>query len=264
MEGISNIAQLISDYGAATVLIAVFLVIFIVAFKLITNNQSKSLQRIIDANQQYSQSIMEQNQELLHKLIEAQTAPKNHNVPEFEERDLVSIFVKINKVLKTECIATMNILGCDRIGIYVFHNGAASSHGLPFFKMSCVTESIKNSSGIASKMQEHAGLPLTMFDDFVDTLFDEGIYIVSLDDRNNITAKTKPSLGLNNRKAFSLSIPVYDTEYKIMGFSVAEFLKPINGNTQLEHIRSELYKLNEKTSPVLAFSEYQKINSNKG
>ena len=67
-----------------------------------------------------------------------------------EEKDLMTLFGNIHKRLIEDCREALEILNADRTAVYVFHNGVYSSHGLPFFKTSCICEIIKKNCGVSA------------------------------------------------------------------------------------------------------------------
>src|SRR5574344_1514475 len=62
---------------------------------------------------------------------------------------------------------------------YVFHNGMHSSHGLPFYKYTCLSEVIRRDRGITQVINEQKALPLTMIDDNIAIMLNrEGWFVI--------------------------------------------------------------------------------------
>lgn len=250
-ESVGTISQYIDNYGSTTVVLAVFILIFLVVIISNNNYNKKFIENMIKSNEAYCNSIKEQNEELLEKII-------LNNSSNYDERDLASIFIKLNTALKQECQKTQRSLNADAVCVYVLHNGMVASHGLPFFKMSCICEWVKKGSGVSYRSKEHSNLPLNLFDTLVTGLFENGEYIINVDEHAN----TNLSMFLNSAKIVNcLCVAIYDNDNKIMGFITADFSYDIKIENVLEKTKERMIDLASTIKPVLDYSDYQNIKN---
>lgn len=250
---VDNLAGSINKYGASAVILGVFIVLVILLVIGMNNSNKKMIERLVDSNQSYYDTIQKQNAELMQKLMDSEKNSKS-----YDEKDLASIFIKLNSILKIECRKVQTKLNADSLCIYVLHNGTVATHGLPFFKMSCICEWIRKGSGISSRLREHTGLPLTLFDKLICGLFNNGEYIIdsaNIDESNLNMFITGPKV-LN-----CFCSAIYDNENKIMGFIAAEFSYDIQcDETTLKKVKEQLWDLAALVKPVLDYSEFQKVD----
>lgn len=251
-DQVSNLAGSIDKYGSSAVILAVFIVLVIGLVIGMNNSNKKMIERLVNSNQSYYDMIQKQNTELMDKLMNGQNKG-------YDEKDLASIFIKLNSILKVECKKVQTKLNADSLCIYVLHNGTAASHGLPFFKMSCICEWIKKGSGISSRLREHTSLPLTLFDKLICGLFNNGEYII---DADNVDESNLNMFIVGHKVIDCFCSAIYDNENKIMGFIAAEFSYDIKcDETTLKKVREELWDLAAMIKPVLDYSDFQKIDN---
>lgn len=255
IDQIGSVSENIDKYGPFTVLLAVFIVIFLIIIIHSNNSQKKLIENIIKSNENYCNAIKKQNEELLEKIVETSDKAKN-----YDEKDLASIFVKLNTTLKSECQKAQRNLRAECMCIYVLHNGMVSSHGLPFFKMSCICEWIKKGSGISTRIREHSNLPINLFDKLISGLFENGEYFIDANDESNGNL----NMFINGPRVVNcVCTPIYDSENKMMGFIVADFsFEVITNKEKLQDIKEKMWALASIIKPVLDYSDYQNINNN--
>lgn len=247
-EGVVNISEAISKYGIAIVLMAVFFVIFMILIIIMLYSNTRMMNTIMNSNATNSK----QDQEIISKFVDStleskgigansnivdtlthalddrikpiEEALKNNSGEKKEDyhKDLVGAYIDINMAFKNISRTTMNILSCDRVAIYVFHNGNKSMYGLPFFKMSCIHEwtSIGNNT---LRGKSHMDMPLHLFNDFIENLHRYGVYKAE----NIEVSKTKdPSIegfvSYSNTKAIYL-VAIKNDDGIISGFVSIEF-----------------------------------------
>lgn len=247
VDQVVKLAETIDKVGIAAVVVAVFLLLFLGIILY--------LMRTFAATNQY---MMNQQQQMLNNLMQKKEEEEKEKQPAYNEKEIVAIFCQLNKSLKAECKKFLEETECDRIGIYVFHNGITSSHGLPFFKVSCVCESIKRGSGISSHIADSTNIPLSVFDDVIQILYTDGVVIVQNDKEDGFKSS---SFYLEKDKADTgIFTAIYDSMDNVMGFTLGEYRRGI----KQEEINSdhELYKeLCGRLRPVLEFSGYQDYSS---
>lgn len=247
VDQVVKLAETIDKVGIAAVVVAVFLLLFLGIILY--------LMRTFAATNQY---MMNQQQQMLNNLMQKKEEEEKEKQPAYNEKEIVAIFCQLNKSLKAECKKFLEETECDRIGIYVFHNGITSSHGLPFFKVSCVCESIKRGSGISSHIADSTNIPLSVFDDVIQILYTDGVVIVQNDKEDGFKSS---SFYLEKDKSDTgIFTAIYDSMDNVMGFTLGEYRRGI----EQEEINSdhELYKeLCGRLRPVLEFSGYQDYSS---
>ena len=205
--GVVNISEAISKYGIAIVIMAVFFIIFMILIIIMLYSNTRMINQIIaskSASDQQDQTIISKfidnalnekgvsskeeivntlSNELKESLIPitqklealSKAAEENPDNKDDYHKDIVGAYIDINMAFKDISRSTLVSLDCDRIAIYVFHNGNQSSHGLPFFKMSCIHEWTHH--GINTfRGKSHIDLPLHLFNDFMENLYQTGYY----------------------------------------------------------------------------------------
>lgn len=245
---IERYTQLIHTYGASAVIISVFLILlFLIVLYILKNNQKTNNQ------------LIKQQQEMVDMLLsrknDTNVEQQQKDNTKIKETDIVEVFLNINSSIKEILKEISEDVDASRIAIYVFHNGVYSSHGLPFFKTSCICEFIKKNSGVSKNINTHCGLPLQMFDDSISTLYKNGrMSIVDVDDDENDLVHDAPviigMLKSNNIKSGS-GVAIYDHDDNILGVIIAEFSEK---RESLEDIEQILINKAPLLSPILEYS----------
>ncbi len=247
VEDVGKMSQFINTFGATAVILAIFLVIFITILIYILNSNKK----IMEAERQ-------NNTKILESILNDYKA--NQQKPLYEEKNIVNIFMELDQSLKKDCEETLEETKSDRTAIYVFHNGMQASHGLPFFKMSCISEKVSKTSIGNLQMRDHNSIPLSVFDKMVGELYYNGKYRII----NEGLIDAGDSIFIKNTKLNDcFFFPIYDDENNMMGFIVNGYNK-IDTNRDLETEYKSLQLLAEKSKPVIQFSKFQTIKSERG
>jgi len=261
-DKLGDYTQLINTYGASAVILAVFIVILFAV-----------LIYIIRVNQKTNNQLINQQKQLFDKLLEGmgasssnpETTEKKDEVISSppKEKNIVELFLNINSGIKDILKDIYTDLDTDRTAVYVFHNGVYSSHGLPFFKISCICEIVKKNSGVTKNINAHNGLPLQMFDNSISCLHRNGSMIITdTDDENDDNVKNSPVLvGMlksNNIKS-AVGLALYDTDSNIMGILLVEFASK---RDSLDDIKKLLIEKAPSLSPILEYSGIYDDNKN--
>lgn len=221
MTQVESYTQLINTYGASAVIVAVFIVVLIAM-----------LFYILKANNVTHKQMIAQQQELVNMMMEmvkrGENIEKESKKPTIiKEPNLVELFLNINGTIKDTLKDISEDLETDRTSVYVFHNGIFSSHGLPFFKISCVCEVVKKGSGVIKHLKDHSGMPLQLFDNTVSNIYKNGrMTVYDTDDEENEIVQTSPVLcGMlkNNSVKSATGIAIYDHDNNIMGILMVEY-----------------------------------------
>ena len=253
--GVKNISEAIYNYGIAIVVMGVFFVVFLILIIIMLFNNIRMSRQIMDGKADTDK----QREDVITKLIDSALEAKNtdmsvaiskeihdsispiskqleelssevhkndhhHNDDEEEDyhKDIVGAYIDISMAFKDISRKTLTELNCDRIAIYVFHNGNTSIYGLPFFKMSCIHEWTKHGAHTL-RGKSHADIPLHLFDDFIENLYKHGIYkSENIDNVIEEDTSIKDFLALSDTKAMYL-IAVKNTDDALVGFVAAEF-----------------------------------------
>ena len=249
---VDKYTQLINTYGASAVIIAVFLVILLAV-----------VTYLLRSNQKTNNQLIEQQQDLVNMLVDM--AKKKDSKPSEEdnkpkiikEPNLVETFLNINGSIKDTLKDISDELNADRTSVYVFHNGVFSSHGLPFFKISCVCEIVKKNTGVVKNLKNHSGLPLQMFDNTISNIYKNGsMTIKDADDEEDELVSNSPVLcGMfkNNNIKSATGIAIYDHDNNIMGILMVEYTE-VKDPILLEEATKCLINKAPLLSPVLEFS----------
>ena len=247
MQDIGTLSQYINDYGPFIVILAVFLIIFLCI-----------IGYILRANKKYIQENSELNRRLIDSLLNVNKYMEDKQ-PHYDEKNIVDIFMELNKTLKNECDQIINKTRSDRSAIYVFHNGSCASHGLPFFKMSCVSESISKYSNSNIKLRDHTEIQLNFFESIVSNLYNNSEYRIQLDK----TSDPSDIIFLQNTKIKDcFFIPIYSDDNNMMGFVFNGYnMTDENRDVKAEH--KYLTELARMVKPVIEYSNFQKYQSGK-
>lgn len=276
-QAVDTLARDINEYGVAVVIMAVFFVVFLVLVFLILKNNAKMMTQIID-RQDKSDKL---EGEVLSRLVDNVLGNKSRNgkvdskeksniktdqsvetqnttessIDEEVHKDLVGAYIDVNMAFKDASRLTQTALNCDRVAIYVFHNGNKSMHGLPFFKMSCIHEWTNRGSNTL-RGKSHIDLPLHLFSDFVEDLWKNGIYR-----SENVAKSIEADASIEGFVAFSKTKALYMEAVKddngiIAGFVVVEFENEDTfeqDSARDAEVKSALDKMVAKVSPILMY-----------
>lgn len=238
---VSSLAKLMNEYGTEIVIIAVFLLVFggfCVAFikilsKLI-NTISAQNDRIIntllgkdDPGEEKKESVKTINTNKINfNKKEEENSPDKEEKSE-EKKNNPNMFSKnmySEKIFREVSRAVISELRCDRVAIYVFHNGNKSPYGYSFVKMSCVHDQTLRGT-TTNRTLIHQGVPLHVFSNIIDCLIRNDEYIVgNIYSHGIISADEQVRSfidGSHTKALFALAIK--DTTNEIAGFIVAEF-----------------------------------------
>lgn len=248
VNDVSEYTDLIHTYGASAVIIAVFLVVLLAVITF-----------LLRSNQKTQNQLISQQQDLVNMLVDmAKRDEKEDTKPKvIKEPNLVEMFLNINGSIKDTLKDISDELESDRTSVYVFHNGIFSSHGLPFFKISCACEIVKKNSGVVKNLKNHSGLPLQMFDNTISNIYKNGsMTIKDADDEEDELVVNSPVLcGMfkNNNIKSATGIAIYDHDNNIMGILMVEYTEA-KDPILLEKASKYLIEKAPLLSPVLEFS----------
>ena len=169
------------------------------------------------------------------------------------EKDLFKTFTNLRNSIKDNFTQTMTTIKADRIAIYLFHNGNESTHGIKFFKMSCICEKVAIGSGVKEQSIDQSNIPINLFDDMISQLIDHGKYIIIRDD-NLINSNHRIFISAKKIK-YSQAVAIFDKSNNILGFVLAEMDQEYDKNRASKELIS-IKELIDKIVPILSYANY--------
>lgn len=208
----------------------------------------------------YKNELKEQNDILIKQLIK-QLSEQNSSVATKNNgsgKNLINIFVKLKEAIKENCIGAMNQIDAARIAIYLFHNGVRSTHGISFFKMSCICEKVAVGRGIRERMMEHTNIPINLFDEMIDNLTTYDRYIIM---NNEEIQEANQKIFISADKInYTQLIALYDINNNMLGFIAVEMDRPYSKD-EADREKEILDALVKQLVPVLSYSDYTSIKT---
>lgn len=249
MQDIGLFSHYINEYGPVIVILSVFLIVYLAVIGYILRANKKSVQSSTELNEQLITTILNNY------------FKKNSNVLEDHKnsdgRNIVNIFMELNKTLKSACERIMIKTNSDRTAIYVFHNGTHASHGLPFFKITCICETISKNSNANIKILEHSNVPISMFEHIITNLYNNSEYTINI---SNTSGPSEIIFLQNTKIKECFLIPIYDDDNNMMGF-VFNGYNNLNEPRNIETEKEYLSELAMMAEPVIEYSKFQKYQN---
>lgn len=239
-------------------IIVLFIVIVLVVFLLFYNKNlvQKINTSISEDYTSYKDELKKQNDALTKQLLK-QLAEQHANIINARDaesgKNLLNVFGNLKEAIKENCITAMNQIKAARIGVYLFHNGTHSSHGISFLKVSCMCEKVAIGSGIRERMMEHTNVPINLFDDMIDTLITNNRFIIMNDDQ--LQELSHRMFVSADKIKYSQLIALYDINNNMLGFICAEMNKPYSKD-EADKEKEVLDELAKQLVPVLSYSDY--------
>ena len=232
---IGSFAEIIEKYGAGVLAIAVLALLFIFIIKYLVKSNEKLLDTFTsELKKEIKETvpvIQEPQRELFSKeeLKEFVIEIVRDEVKILTEEKSVSVLdnhIKISSNIKPCLERAKTDFNADRVAAYVFHNGMHSSHGLPFYKYTCLSEVIRRDKGITQVINEQKALPLTMIDDNITIMLNrEGWFVIcDADKESDKYPLVIGQMGRNLLKS-AIGVSIYSVDGDILGFVMVEFKK---------------------------------------
>lgn len=255
---VEQMAEIMNHYGIFTVILAGFLLIVLVLISYLVFNDRRRSKAMMDMLNHQTAELEKRDmrdQEFIERLAFDQTEKEKE---EQTEKNLVPIFIRLNLVLKEECRILQEQLNCNRVGIYVYHNGSKSLSGVPFFKTTCISEWLTKKLLVRTKLHEHTDVPLGMFYNLVTGLFvDEYFVIKNRDDIKETEPVSYDRLcQLGSRASVLISIKSKDDV--VIGGIAIEFNDNLDEENRINEIIKAGKNLASKISLLLDYSLYSK------
>lgn len=265
VDQISTLAELIYKYGPVIVVLSLFLFLFLVIILVVLKGFVDAQKKTQEANETLIKTILNNSEKL--KQMEVDRRAKE---PSYDEKNLVDIFIRLNNTFKLDCKKYLEKVAADRIGIYVFHNGTQTSHGMPFFKVSCISEFIHRGCGITSHIKDTTAIPLVVYDDIIEVLYNYGFVVVrnEYDDKESKYPIKSPqiessSFYLDKDKArTAIFVGVYDSYDSLFAFIMVEYLEDMSEDDINKYLE-DLREFAARIRPTLEFSDYNGSTNSK-
>ena len=235
--GVTALADSISKNGPVIVICAVFIMLFILIFLLFLKINNTMFKNMIDQINSKNQENSTVTQKLLNHVLEddedeeetkndKEKDKENKDQEHHHSKDLVGLYIDYTTAFKRESKNVINTLRCDRVAVYVFHNGNQALYGLPFIKMSCVYEdTIKGNMTVRGKT--HMNLPLHLFNDFIENLYRDGEFAGNIDDIEIHDNSIREFLAFSDAKAVFMRA-IKKSDGSLAGFTACEFAEHMN------------------------------------
>ncbi len=248
VDKVKSYSEFIDTYGASAVILSVFILIVLAVLAYTLRN-----------NQKTNSQLMKQQEELLNQLLN-KAEEKSDGEVVVKEKNIVGMFVETTGNSKKILKDIIDKIDADRVSIYVFHNGVFSSHGLPFFKTSCVDEVIKKNSGVVKKISVHSGLQLELFFNSICELHTNGIVSITNVEAYEEANPVITGMMRSNNVHSGVGVAVYDDDNNISGVLIAEFAEQ---KDDLSEIQKYLIEKAPLLEPILEQYTKTQINNDK-
>lgn len=266
VSGITQLADSISKNGALIVIGAAFILFSVLILLMFIKINSDMFKNIVNQINQKNDENSEITKKLLDHFLEAEEKEKEKEAddgedkepPKHHAKDLVGLYIDYTTAFKGETKSVINTVRCDRVAVYVFHNGNQTLYGLPFIKMSCVYEdTMKGNMTMRSKA--HMNLPLHLFNDFIQALYRDGIFAGNIDDVEIHDGSIREFLSFSDAKSVFMRA-IKKEDGSLAGFTVCEFNEPVdysNENTFMA-INNKLKEMNDAIKYIVTDDEFSK------
>lgn len=271
VDGVVNISDAISKNGPVIVICAVFIVLFILVFLLFLKINNYMFRNMINQMNTKNQENADITQKLLNHFLDNEdendeskedkekedphddSSKKKHN-----SKDLVGLYIDYTTAFKRESNRIIGNLRCNRVAVYVFHNGNQTLYGLPFIKMSCVYEDTMRGS-MTLRGRTHVNLPLHLFNDFVQYLYRDGEFSGNITDVEIQDNSIREFLAYSEAKAIFMKA-IKKEDGSLAGFTVCEFDKEIDFADReiYNKIRNEIKDMNTAIQYIVTDEEFSK------
>ena len=246
-----QLREVIDKYGPYATILAIVLMVFVY----LVHRNNKMYENI---QNQFIEMTTKMVDQILEGADNANINNNTNNTPAVaSEPDLMNTFVKLRRSMYEYCRDAMLTVHADRLAIYLFHNGAHSTHGVKFFKVSCICENVKIGSGIRERSMEQSNIPLNLFDEMIHALLDTGEFLILNNEELN---KHNYRIFISSDKIkYAHCKAILDVNNTILGFILVESTSEYDNNTIKEQ-NIEIDKLINQISPVLTYVDYIKTN----
>ena len=210
--------------------------------------------KMVQDTKEMKRNIENESMEYIKNALDAAVAEiANKSMEKNSKKDLATTFAKLRESIKDNTSNVMNNTGAIRIAVYLFHNGTKTTHGIDFFKFSCICEKVVAGSGVKEQSMNQSNIPVNLFDPMLDSLINNGRYIIikseDLENTNQRIFISSPKIN------YSQAVGIFDNKNNLLGFVLAEMDKTYNKHSVNEEYLS-LKSFVAQIVPALAYSDY--------
>lgn len=268
IDQVGNTASLINQYGPTVVILAVFLLIFISIMAFILRSNHNMNKQMLESQQSAAtaqQKMMQDMFDTCMSLIKKENSKDDDEEDEEEEtkpkkKKIVSTYIDSSLAFKDASRIAIGKIKCERIAIYLFHNGNHTPYGYPFAKMSCVHEwTIRGSNTVRGTT--HVNIPLYAFSTIVESLSKDGEFVVgNIYEHGLISADEQVFQfisGSTIRALFALGIK--DKDGDLAAFTIAEFKDPqdFSAEETYKNVKDALTMMNESIYSIIVNDDFR-------
>ena len=268
IDQVGNTASLINQYGPTVVILAVFLLIFISIMAFILRSNHNMNKQMLESQQSVAtaqQKMMQDMFDTCMSLIKKENSKDDDEEDEEEEtkpkkKKIVSAYIDSSLAFKDASRIAIGKIKCERIAIYLFHNGNHTPYGYPFAKMSCVHEwTIRGSNTVRGTT--HVNIPLYAFSTIVESLSKDGEFVVgNIYEHGLISADEQVFQfisGSTIRALFALGIK--DKDGDLAAFTIAEFKDPqdFSAEETYKNVKDALTMMDESIYSIIVNDDFR-------
>lgn len=263
VDQVSDATKLINQYGPTVVIIAVFLLIFIGLLFFILRSNHKMNQQMIEAQQAASkanQKMMQDMFDTFKSLVVNKDKDDEDDDDKPKKKKIVSAYIDSSLAFKDASRIAIGKIKCERVAIYLFHNGNHTPYGYPFAKMSCVHEwTLRGSNTVRGTT--HMNIPLYAFSNIVESLVKDGEFVIgNIYDHGIISADEQVFQfisGSTIRAIFALGIK--DKDGELAAFTIAEFkdAQDFSDEETYKNIKDALSTMNDSIYSIVVNDEFR-------
>lgn len=271
MDQVSDATKLINQYGPTVVIIAVFLILFIGLLVFILRSNHRMNQQMLEAQKNASENNQKMMQDMFDTFKTLVVNNKDKDDEDDEEDDekpkkkkIVSAYIDSSLAFKDASRIAISKIKCERVAIYLFHNGNHTPYGYPFAKMSCVHEwTLRGSNTIRGTT--HMNIPLYAFSTIVESLVKDGEFVIgNIYDHGIISADEQVFQfisGSTIRSLFALGIK--DKDGDLAAFTIAEFkdAQDFSDEETYKNVKDALSMMNESIYSIIVNDEFRNTYS---
>jgi len=198
----------------------------------------------------------EELKHFIEEIVHAETA-KVFKDETRKNVDILSNYNKISKAIRPMLLKAKDDFDADRISVYVFHNGTHSSHGLPFYKYTCIQEIVRREKQVTPRIAEQQGVPLSVMDELSSTSINEdGGFVI--DDLVSLEYAFPMAIARLKRDGFNaaVAVSVYNENSETVGFVYLTFLDK-KTKEELLSIKERVGDRAMSLSSVMDFNEHR-------
>ena len=267
MDQVSDATKLINQYGPTVVIIAVFLILFIGLLVFILRSNHRMNQQMLEAQKNASENNQKMMQDMFDTFKTLVVNNKDKDDEDDEEdkkkpkkKKIVSAYIDSSLAFKDASRIAISKIKCERVAIYLFHNGNHTPYGYPFAKMSCVHEwTLRGSNTIRGTT--HMNIPLYAFSTIVESLVKDGEFVIgNIYDHGIISADEQVFQfisGSTIRSLFALGIK--DKDGDLAAFTIAEFkdAQDFSDEETYKNVKDALSMMNESIYSIIVNDEFR-------